>query len=51
MTENEKILNALSLIAAELHIQNLMTISMSKGMSVDYSYVSEINNQILLIIF
>ena len=42
MTENEKTLKALSLIAAELYMQNLMTISMNKGMKVDYSYVSEI---------
>ena len=42
MTENEKTLKALSLIAAELHMQNLLTISIDKKMKVDFSYVSEI---------
>ena len=42
MNENESMLKAMSLIAAELHIQNLMTISINKKIQVDFSYVSEI---------
>ena len=41
MTENEKTLKALSLIAAELHIQNHISVAVQKGFIVDYSYVSE----------
>ena len=42
---NESTLKALSLIAAELHLNNLMTITISQGIPVDYSCASEINIQ------
>jgi hypothetical protein len=42
MNERESTLKALALIAAELHMQNLITISIGKGITPDYSYVSEI---------
>jgi hypothetical protein len=41
MTENKETLKALSLIAAELHIQNLISIAQQKKLKVDHSYVSE----------
>jgi len=41
MTENKETLKALSLIAAELHIQNLISIAKQKKLKVDHSYVSE----------
>jgi len=40
MNENEETLKALALIAAELHIQNLISISKEKKFRIDYSYVS-----------
>jgi hypothetical protein len=42
MNENQETLKALSLIAAELHVQNLISIAKEKGLKVDHSYVSEI---------
>jgi hypothetical protein len=41
MTEDKETLKALSLIAAELHIQNLISIAQQKKFKVDHSYVSE----------
>jgi hypothetical protein len=41
MTENEKILRGLSLIAAELHIQNYISVAAQEGAKVDRSFVSE----------
>ena len=38
---NESILKALSLIAAELHIQNHINIALINGIKPDYSFVSE----------
>ena len=42
MTDNEKTLKALSLIVAELHIQNLIALAAKNKRKIDYSYVSEI---------
>jgi len=42
MNENKETLKALSLIAAELHIQNLISIAQQKKLKVDHSYVSEV---------
>ena len=39
---NEQTLKALSLIAAELHIQNYVSIAVVKKIPPDFSYVSEI---------
>lgn len=39
---NESTLKALSLIAAELHIQNHINIAVINGIKPDYSFVSEI---------
>jgi len=41
MTDNEKILRALSLIAAELYIQNEITIAIDEGFRPGYPYVKE----------
>jgi len=40
MNENENILKALSLVAAELHIQNLVSISKEEKLKVDFSLLS-----------
>ena len=42
MNENEKTLKALSLIAAELHIQNHISIAVVRGFKPKHSIVSEI---------
>jgi hypothetical protein len=42
MNDNQETLKALSLIAAELHIQNLISIAKEKKLKVDHSYVSEV---------
>ncbi len=39
---DEKVLKALSLVAAELHIQNHISITLCNGHKQGYSYVSEI---------
>jgi len=41
MNENESILKALSLIAAELHIQNEISIAIDEGYSPGYPYVTD----------
>ena len=38
---NEQTLKALSLIAAELHIQNHISVANNKGIRIDHSIVSE----------
>jgi len=42
MNEQEKTLKALSLIAAELHIQNHISIAVQKKFKIDHSFVSEL---------
>jgi hypothetical protein len=41
MNEQEKTLKALSLIAAELHIQNIMDVIKSGGIILNYSLTDE----------
>jgi len=40
LSKEDQILNALSLIAAELHIQNIVSISKEKKLKVDFSLMS-----------
>jgi hypothetical protein len=41
MNEQEKTLKALSLTAAELHVQNIMNVITSGGIMLDYSLTDE----------